>query len=95
MNTKMFWNRVKKCIKEKGLTQEEFTKVCKFSFSTFRNWMTRDVNPPLTYAYTISKHLGVSLEYLINGQGKDAISKTNEEVLALLKRAEGKLKQIR
>ena len=51
--------------------------------------------PPLDNAHKISKYLGVSLEYLISGQGKDNISKTNEEVLALLKEAEEKLSKIR
>jgi len=47
------------------------------------------------YASRISKYLGVSLDYLISGQGKDNISKTQEEVILLLKQAEEKLKKIR
>ena len=95
MNTKMFWNRLKSCIKEKGVTQQEAAKALKFSFSTFRNWMSKNVNPPLMYANRISKYLGVSLDYLINGQGKDHVSKTHENVLVLLKEAEEKIKKIR
>jgi len=91
----MFWSRVKRCIKEKGVTQQEAAKALGFSFSTFRNWMSKNVNPPLMYANRISKYLGVSLEYLINGQGKDDISKTQEEVILLLKQAEEKIKKIR
>jgi transcriptional regulator with XRE-family HTH domain len=49
----MFWNRVKSCIKEKGVTQQEAAKALRFSFSTFRNWMTKNVNPPLMYAATM------------------------------------------
>jgi len=95
MNTMKFWKRVKGRIKEKGITIKETAKACKFSYSTFRNWMYKDVNPPLMYADRISKYLGVSLEYLISGQGKDDISKTNEEILTLLKEAEEKLSKIR
>ena len=51
-------------------------------------------SPPLMYASRISKYLGVSLDYLISGQGKDNISKTQEEVILLLKQAEEKLKKI-
>ena len=51
--------------------------------------------PPLDSAHKISHYLGINLEYLISGQGKDEISKTNEEVLSLLKQAEDKLSKIR
>ena len=95
MNTKIFWNRVKTCIREKRTTQLELAKSCKFTYGTFRNWISKNVNPPLIYAHRISKYLGVSLEYLISGQGNDNISKTNEEVILLLQQAEEKLKKIR
>jgi len=95
MNTKNFWNRVKTRIKEKALTQENVAKACSIPFTTLRNWMSKNMVPPLDNAHKISKYLGVSLEYLISGQGKDNISKTNEEVLALLKEAEEKLSKIR
>ena len=85
MNTEMFWNRVKACIKERGLTQKEFAKSCRFTYGTFRNWISNNVSIPLLYASTISKCLGVSLDYLINGKEKDNILKTNKEMLLLLK----------
>jgi len=95
MNTGKFWSRVRSCIREKGLTQHEAARACRFSYSTFRNWMSKNINPPLMYANRISKYLGVSLGYLINGSGKDVVSKTNEEILVLLKEMEGKLLKIR
>ena len=91
MNTKMFWNRVKTCTKEKGKTQLELVNACGFTYGSFRNWMSKNVNPPLIYAHRISKYLGVSLEFLINGKGKDNVSKTNEEVILLLKKAQKKM----
>jgi len=95
MNTKNFWSRVKTRIKEKALTQENVAKACGIPFTTLRNWMSKNMVPPLDSAHKVSKYLGVSLEYLIGGQGKDQISKTNEEVLSLLKEAEVKLSKIR
>ena len=95
MNTKIFWTRVKACTKEKGISQLDLSKSCKLTYGTFRNWISKGVNPPLIYADRIAKNLGVSLEYLINGQGKDSVSKTNEKVLLLLKEAEVNLKKIR
>jgi len=94
MNTKKFWSRVKACIKEKGITQEIAAKGCRFSYGTFRNWIYRNVNPPLTYANRISNYLGVSLDYLISGQKEDSFSKTQEEVLVLLKQAEEKIRKL-
>ena len=95
MNNKMFWSRVKTQIKKRGVTQQKTSKACGVSFYTFRNWMTRNLNPPLMYAHRISQYLGVSLEYLISGSGRDSISKTNEEILLLLKEAEEKMLSIR
>ena len=91
----MFWGRVKTQIREKGVTQKETSKACKIPFTTFRNWMSKNLNPPLMYAHRISKYLGVSLEYLISGSGNDIVSKTNEEMLILLKAMEEKILKIR
>jgi transcriptional regulator with XRE-family HTH domain len=95
MNTRNFWNRVKSLIKEKGLTQQEVAKKCKIPHGTLKNWLHRDINPPLTDANKISRYLGVSLEYLIYGHGKDHVSKTKEKVISLLKEAEKNLTKIR
>ena len=95
MNTMIFWNRVRSCIKETRTTQQETARICKIPFSTFANWMYRGINPPLMDANRIARHLGVSLEYLIYGKGKDEISKTKEEMLVLLKEVEKKLTKIR
>ena len=91
MRTKIFWKNVKKCIKEKGVTQQEAATSCKIPYSTLKNWMTRSINPPLVCAYRISQYLGVSLEFLINGQKKNDISKISEEALSFLKQVENKL----
>jgi len=95
MNVRAFWSRVKTGIKEKGVTQAEAAKACRLSFPKFRNWMSKNMIPPLSFAHRISKYLGVSLEYLISGKGTDKVSKTNEEVLVLLKEAERKLAKVR
>ena len=95
MNAKAFWNRVKIRIKEKAVTQAEAARVCGLPFSKFRNWMSRNMIPPLNYAHRLARYLGVSLEYLICGQGTDQASKINEEVLGLLKKAEQRLTEVR
>ena len=92
MNAKAFWNRVKIRIKEKNLTQKEVSELIGVEYQKFRNWISRNMIIPTNYAYTLSKYLGVSLEYLITGNGKDKVSKNNEKVLLLLKKAEKRLK---
>jgi len=57
--------------------------------------MSKSLVPPLSYAHKLARFLGVSLEYLIDGQGPDKVSMTNEKVLALLKEAEDRLTEIR
>ena len=95
MNAKSFWNRVRTRIKEKGITQAEAAKACGLSFPKLRNWMYKNMIPPLSHAHKLARFLGVSLEYLIDGQGPDKVSVLNEKVLVLLKEAEEKLTEIR
>jgi len=95
MNIKAFWNRTKNLIKEKCVTQAETAAACGISHSKFRNWMSQNKVPPINVANRLALFLGVSLEYLISGQGKDKFSLVNEEVIVLLKEAERKLTEIR
>ena len=88
MDAKVFWKRVKSRIKERSLTQKETALAIGVDYSKFRNWISRDMFISMNYAYILSKYLGVSIEYLINGHGKDKISKTNERIISLLKEAE-------
>jgi transcriptional regulator with XRE-family HTH domain len=95
MNIKPFWDRVKKLIKQKGVTQEQAARDCGISYQLLKNRMCMNYIPTLDEAYALSRYLGVSLEYLINGQGEDKISRNTEKALSLLKEAEGKLMEIR
>jgi len=95
VNTKTFWNRVKIQIKAKAVTQADAAKACGVLPDTFRRWMSMGSIPPLSVSHELSRFLGVSLEYLINGSGSDKVSAANEEVLALLKKASEKLTVIR
>ena len=72
MNIDAFWKRVKRCLKEKVVTQNTAAKAIGMPPETFRGWMSKGRIPPLSYAYRLSKFLGVSLEFLITGkeQGK-------------------------
>ena len=95
MDIRSFWNRVKAGIKEKPATQKEAAKFCRIPYQKLRNWMSKCRVPPLSYAHRLSQYLGVSLEYLISGEGTDKLSKTNEEILILLKQLNVKFTEIR
>ena len=91
MDTKAFWNRVKKLLKEKNITQIEAAKACDFSVYTFRGRMAKEINPPICDALKIARLLGVSLDYLVSGPSAEKNAKVNREVVFLLKKASEKL----
>ena len=95
MDIRSFWNRVKAGIKDKAVTQKEAARSCRIPYQKLRNWMSKCMIPPLNYAHRLSQYLDVSLEYLISGEGTDKISKTNEEILVLLKQLNVKFTEIR
>jgi transcriptional regulator with XRE-family HTH domain len=95
MEIDVFWGRVKTLIKKKGVTQSEAAKACGIPPETFRGWMSKHIIPTVFSAYDIARYLGVSLEYLVQGRGTDRVSKTAEEVIVLLNKAEDKLNRIR
>ena len=90
-----FWRRVKRLLKEKGVTQNTAALACGIPLNTFRGMMSKGITPTVFHAYAIAQYLGVSLEFLVKGQGKDRTSKATEEVMLMLNRAGEKLKRIR
>ncbi|MDR0877570.1 MAG: helix-turn-helix domain-containing protein [Treponema sp.] len=63
-----FWDRVRLLIKKRKTTQEQIAGLCGIPYATFRGWIWKDIFPPLTDAYNISRVLGVTVEYLLIGQ---------------------------
>jgi len=80
-------------LKERAQTQDAASKAMGIPVNTFRSWMSKGRVPPLSDVYTLAQFLGVSIDYLINGQ-RDKAAKTNAKVIDLLKRASGKLESI-
>jgi len=95
MNIDKLWNRVKRLVKKKGVTQNAAALACGISPNTLRGMMAKRIVPTAFHAYIIAQYLGVSLEYLIKGRGNDKASKATEEVLSMLNKAGEKLKRIR
>jgi transcriptional regulator with XRE-family HTH domain len=83
MEIKAFWNRVKSLIKKRGETQEKTAKACQIPINTFRGWITKEIIPPLSDAYRISRFLETSLEYLITGEEASIAVQINEAIDSL------------
>ncbi len=67
-----FWNRIKRVIKEQNTTQEWIAKKSGVSYHTFAGWITKKRIPDVYQAYSIAKTLGVTVEYLVDGDAGDA-----------------------
>ena len=67
-DTKAFWYRTNRLIKEKKLTQRIVANRCDTFESTFKNWSHTKTYPRVHEIYLISQVLGVSMNYLLFGQ---------------------------
>jgi transcriptional regulator with XRE-family HTH domain len=85
MDIKIFWGRIKQLLKKKQVTQAEMARACGIPFNTFHGWITKDIYPPLTDAYTIAHVLGVTIDYLV--AGKDTAGKKTAAQLENAKKA--------
>ena len=83
---------IKEKRKEKGYTQEKMAELLNISYSNYSKIENGIVTPTLERLVDISQLLGVSLDYLVYGQGNDKeqiISPSNHQqeqaLLSLLK----------
>ena len=88
IDTNSFWNRVKDLIKIRAKTQSATAKACGIPYDTLRGWMYKKIFPPLEDAYNLSRYLGVSIEFILNGKGPGRAVQTNEKSLINLKKTE-------
>lgn len=64
----VFAERLKKCRKEKGYTQDQLAKITNISVQTIRNY-EQDLNEPIArYLLEMAKALDVTPEYLLIGE---------------------------
>ena len=93
MGKQIFWEQVKRTIKDKGITQAAVAGACGVPLSTFKGWISKNYFPTVIGGYSIAKFLGVSLDYLITGEEKTS-AKEIDSALVLLRQAEGRLEKI-
>lgn len=63
--------RIKKLIKDKGITQTEFCKIAEISRNTLTNYISGERLPETKYIYTIAKELNTTIEHILTGNLKD------------------------
>ncbi|MDR1047961.1 MAG: helix-turn-helix domain-containing protein [Treponema sp.] len=67
----VFWENVKKEIKQQNTTQEWVAKKSGISFNTFQGWISKGIYPRVNEAIRIAVALNTSVEYLVCGAVQD------------------------
>lgn len=78
-----FWARLDNLIEFKNLTRKEVAAKAKFSYSSFTNGRKRESIPAADVALRIAKVLGISVEYLLEGELPEITN--DEELFELIK----------
>lgn len=81
-----FWYRLKKLIKENGLTQKRLSEKMGLPARTIETWINQKTIPNAQQLNLFSEIFGVSIDFLVMGK-----TTNNAEVIDLLKRAIDKL----
>ena len=80
MTTMAFWDRVKKLIKAHKITQKQFAEYINMPSGTFEGLMYHNREPIVSLALDIATALGVTVEYLVNGNDRDIKDKRLKEL---------------
>ena len=63
----MFWNNVKFLLKEKKITQKQFSVMLDLPDRTIENWIGRNTIPDAITSVKIAKALNTTVEFLVTG----------------------------
>lgn len=69
MNSKLFWERIKKLAKEKHASYRDIAAAIGMPHNTFKSWISKKVIPSLDYTIGLSEYFNVSIEFLVFGKG--------------------------
>lgn len=67
----VFWQNVKREIKQQNTTHEWVAKKAGISFNTFQGWISKGIYPRVNEAVCIAAALNTSVEYLVIGAIQD------------------------
>jgi len=85
-----FWNRVLELIKILGMNQSTFAKRCGMNYDTLRGWISKGTIPFTEMTCYMAELLGVSVEYLVNGN----VNGKNEKIRKMLNQMSRNLNRI-
>jgi transcriptional regulator with XRE-family HTH domain len=63
----IFWENVKREIKNQNTTQDWVAKKAGISFNTFQGWIAKGIFPRVNEAARIASALAVTIDYLVSG----------------------------
>ena len=86
MDANLFWDNVKRLVKEQKTTQAKLAEDCGISFRNLQNQISRNIFPQVDDASKIAQALGVTVDYLITGKdpSKPDISGTINKIESAL-----------
>jgi transcriptional regulator with XRE-family HTH domain len=70
-SAEVFWENVKREIKNQNTTQEWVAKRAGISFNTLQGWISKGIYPRVNEAVRIAVSLNISVEYLVSGAVRD------------------------
>ena len=68
MRTELFYERLKRLLKDKNMQQKELADICGISSNGISTWKVTGSYPRADIAVKIAAALGVTVEYLITGE---------------------------
>jgi transcriptional regulator with XRE-family HTH domain len=79
----LFWENVKKEIRQQNTTQEWVARKSGISFNTFQGWINKSIFPRVNEAVRIAAALDATIEFLISGaiqNNEDTIGRISHEL---------------
>jgi transcriptional regulator with XRE-family HTH domain len=79
----LFWENVKREIRQQNTTQEWVARKAGINFNTFQGWINKDIFPRVNEAVRIAWALNAPVEFFISGtirDKKDAVGKISREL---------------
>ena len=83
METKLnyddYWNRIKKLLNEKGISQAQYCRDLGFDLQVYRNRKTTETYPSVKDLVKIADYFDTTIDYLLTGAVKNpCVMKANE-----------------
>lgn len=81
----MFWNNIKSLLKEKKITQKQFSVQLGLPERTIEIWIGRNTIPDAITSVKIAQSLGTTVEFLVTGEENNSAEQELKELKAKLR----------